>query len=84
MLRPRQSFSYDTSFFIGQTVPVHYPPETPWDAKIQTDIPDDRILLAIGLLLTISSGVFGIKAMQAHHNELAKHKRKPHEEALSI
>jgi hypothetical protein len=73
---PRQSFSYNTSFFIGQTVPVRYLPETPWVAKIQTGILDDGIFLPIGLLLTMS--IFAIMAMQARHNRREKQKRKPH------
>ena len=78
----RQHFSYDTSFIVGQTVPVIYLSNHPWTAEIQmnTSVEDHSLLFLIfGPCLSI-----GIGALLFRRDPRKKQKRKPHEESLSI
>jgi hypothetical protein len=77
----RQHFSYDTSFIVGQKVPVIYLSNHPWTAEIQnTSVEDHSLLFLIfGPLTAIVIG-----ALMIRRDPRKKQKRKPHEESLSL
>jgi hypothetical protein len=78
----RQRFDYDTPFYMGQTVPVIYLPNTPWTAEIvlDTDV-DPYTVFAIGIRGVLMIGVLMILFGS---NSRKKQKRKPHQEFLSL
>lgn len=83
LLRPRQTFFYDTSYVIGQKVPVRYLPDTPWVGKIQTAILGDPFALPIvglGMLLPLILVIGAFRHQRVDPRQ--KQKRKPREEAV--
>jgi hypothetical protein len=78
----RQRFHYDTPFYVGQTLPVVYLPNTPWTAEIVLDADvDPYTVFAIGIGGVLMIGVLMILFGS---NSRKKQKRKPHQEFLSL
>jgi hypothetical protein len=56
--RHRQLFSYNTSFYVGQTVPVVYLPNAPWTAETLVDKSIDPFMVFVtGLSVLVLAGL---------------------------
>jgi hypothetical protein len=78
ILRPRQTFFYDTAFFIGQKVRVHYLADTPWIGKIQVNAIDNPyvpLIIGLGLFLMLVIALY--VGVGLNPREKQKRKEKP-------
>lgn len=74
-----QRFSYDTSFYPGQPVPVIYLPNTPWTAEILVDKSiDPFIVLVTGIGILVLLGL----SIRIYRRSASK-KQKPSEKPIA-